>query len=161
MPRTRWLTPDQERAWRAYRRMHALLDLQIARDLGRDSSLSEADYDVLSALSEVPSRSWRASELAARLLWSTSRLAHHVGRMERRGLVRRTGSPDDRRGAVVALTDEGWSTLRRAAPAHVASVRRHFVELMTDEELRVLGDVATRVVDRLSPSTDGRPAVDA
>ncbi|HMG62055.1 MAG TPA: MarR family transcriptional regulator, partial [Streptosporangiaceae bacterium] len=63
-----WLSPEEERAWRAYRRMRTLLDLQNARDLARDSHLSESDYDVLSTLSEKPGRSWRASELAARLL---------------------------------------------------------------------------------------------
>jgi len=45
---TRWLTAEQERAWRRYRRMRTLLDLQIARELHRDSGLSGADYDVLS-----------------------------------------------------------------------------------------------------------------
>ncbi|MEO6885493.1 MAG: hypothetical protein ABI232_04285 [Jatrophihabitantaceae bacterium] len=41
----------------------------------QDSDLSEADYDVLSTLSESPEGCWRARNLAARLLWSTSRLA--------------------------------------------------------------------------------------
>src|SRR5260370_7791630 len=79
---THWLTAPQERAWRRYRRMRTLLDLQIARDLSRDSGLSEADYDVLSTLSEKPEGRWRAPDLAAQLLWSTSPLAHHVGRPE-------------------------------------------------------------------------------
>ena len=83
--------------------MRVLLDLQLARDLARDSGLSEPDYDVLSTLTEHPDRAWRANELASRLLWSTSRLSHHVGRMERRGLVRREDSADDRRAATVVL----------------------------------------------------------
>ena len=87
MAKMRWLEPAQEQAWRRYRRMRTLLDLQIARDLKKDSGLSEPDYDVLSTLSESPDGSWRAREFAARLLWSSSRLAHQVGRMEQRGLV--------------------------------------------------------------------------
>ena len=43
MPSPRWLTASQERAWRRYRRMRMLLDLQIARDLGQDSGLSDTD----------------------------------------------------------------------------------------------------------------------
>jgi hypothetical protein len=43
-----WLSAREAHAWRGYRRMRALLDLQLARDLARDSGLSEADYDVLS-----------------------------------------------------------------------------------------------------------------
>ena len=49
MAKTRWLEPAQEQAWRRYRRMRTLLDLQIARDLKKDSGLSEPDYDVLSS----------------------------------------------------------------------------------------------------------------
>ena len=70
--------------------MRTLLDLQISRDLARESDLSGSDYDVLSTLTEVPGQSWRANEPAAQLLWSTSRLAHHIGRMG----APRAGAPE-------------------------------------------------------------------
>jgi DNA-binding MarR family transcriptional regulator len=150
MASTRWLDPAQERAWRHYRRMRTLLDLQIARDLKADSGLSEADYDILSTLSESADGSWLARDLAARLLWSTSRLAHQVGRMEQRGLVARTGVDDDARGAVVALTRTGRGTLQAAAPPHVESVRRHLVDLLTPAEIKTLDRIAGKVIDHLS-----------
>ena len=131
--------------------MRTLLDLQIARDLSRDSGLSEADYDVLSTLSEKPGSRWRARDLAAQLLWSTSRLAHHVGRMERRGLVARQPSADDARGAIIALTPSGREVLDQAAPPHVASVRRHLIDRLTDEEVAALDTIATKVIERLRP----------
>ena len=59
---------------------------------------------MLSTLSEAPGDQWRASELATRLLWSSSRLAHHVGRMEKRGLVARQAVDTDGRGATIVLT---------------------------------------------------------
>ena len=152
MPRTRWLTPEEDRAWRRYRRMRTLLDLQLARDLNRDSRLSEADYDVLSTLSESPDGQWRAGDLATRLLWSTSRLAHQVRRMEERGLVDRRASADDGRGAVVALSPDGWSTLRAAAAPHVDSVRQHFIGLLTATELRTLDRIAGKIVRHLGGS---------
>jgi DNA-binding MarR family transcriptional regulator len=142
-----WLTARQERAWRRYRRMRTLLDLAIARDLNQDSGLSEADYDVLSTLSEKPGDRWRARDLAAQLLWSTSRLAHHLGRMEQRGLVTREPSADDARGSLVSLTAPGRSVLQRAAPPHVASVRRHLLDLLTDDEVATLGTIAGKVID--------------
>ena len=146
----RWLTAPQERAWRRYRRMRTLLDLQIARDLHRDSGLSEADYDVLSTLSENPEGCWRARDLAAQLLWSTSRLAHHVGRMEHRGLVARQPCADDARGALISLTEPGKARLRNAAPPHVASVRRHMIDLLTAEEVAALDSIAGKVITHLS-----------
>jgi len=144
-----WLTAEQERAWRNYRRMRTLLDLAISRDLRVDSGLSEADYDVLSTLSEADDDRWRARDLAAWLSWSTSRLAHHVGRMEARGLVRRDGVADDGRGATVVLTAAGRRTLAAAAPPHVASVRRHLIDLLSPSEIRVLDRIAARVVAQL------------
>jgi DNA-binding MarR family transcriptional regulator len=147
MSEVRWLSAEEERAWRAYRRMRTRLDLQIARDLARDSHLSESDYDVLSTLTEQPGRTWRASELAAQLLWSTSRLAHHAGRMERRGLIARGECEEDGRGATLTLTDAGWAALRAAAPAHVASVRRHFIDLLTPSQVQCLGEVADQVLE--------------
>jgi DNA-binding MarR family transcriptional regulator len=147
---TRWLDEAEAEAWIGYRRMRVLLDLQISRDLAADSGLSDADYDVLSTLSDDTEHEWRATELATRLRWSTSRLAHHVGRMERRGLVSRAEVGDDGRGALVRLTDDGWAAIRAAAPHHVASVRRHFIDLLSAAELQMLSAVSARVIDQLS-----------
>jgi DNA-binding MarR family transcriptional regulator len=137
--------------------MRTLLDLQIARDLHQDSRLSETDYDVLSTLSEKPEGSWRARDLAAQLLWSTSRLAHHVGRMEQRGLVARQPCPDDARGALISLTEQGRATLRKAAPPHVASVRRHVIDLLTAEEIAALDTIAGKIITRLAGEAPTEP----
>jgi DNA-binding MarR family transcriptional regulator len=149
MPGTRWLSEEEDRAWRGYRRMRTLLDLQISRDLANDSGLSDSDYDVLSTLTEAPQPVWRARDLATRLLWSTSRLAHHVGRMERRGLVARGACSDDGRGATVTLTEEGWRALRAAAPLHVTSVRHHFIDLLTPTEIKTLATISAKVLAHL------------
>src|SRR5260370_29642474 len=98
--------------------MRTLLDLQIARDLNRDSGLSEADYDVLSTLSEKPEGRWRARDPAAQLLWSTSRLAHHVRRMEHRRLVARQPCADHARRAPITPAAPRQPSLRKAAPPH-------------------------------------------
>src|SRR4051794_7128509 len=102
----RWLDDEEFRAWYGYRRMRGLLDLRIARDLADDSGLSEPDYDVLSNLTDAEGHRARLSDLAARMLWSKSRLSHHIVRMQRRGLVVKEECADDGRGAVVVLTDK-------------------------------------------------------
>jgi len=159
MGEPRWLSDAEYRAWIGYRRMRLLLDAQIARDLARDSGLSSADYDVLSKLSEEDGRRFRLSALAARMLWSKSRLSRHISRMEERGLVLREDSPDDGRGAEIVLTARGVRAIVEAAPDHVTSVRRHFIDLLTPEELRVLGNVAERVLAGLPEGGDdfGQP----
>jgi DNA-binding MarR family transcriptional regulator len=152
MAETRWLSPEEDRAWRGYRRMRALLDLRIDRDLAQDADLSEADYDVLSNVSESPERALRVSELATRMLWTSTRVSHHVRRMERRGLVARSDCADDARGAVVVLTDEGWRAIVAAAPDHVRSVRENLIDRMTPQQIETLGDIADAVIEHLAGS---------
>jgi DNA-binding MarR family transcriptional regulator len=144
------LTPEEDRAWRGYRTMRARLDLQITRDLGSDSGLSGPDYDVLSNLSETEGHRRRLKDLAARMSWTQSRLSHHIARMEQRGLVAREDCPSDGRGAFVVLTGHGLQTIVEAAPAHVESVRRHFIDLLTPEQVTALGSVAETVLAHLS-----------
>ena len=150
MREVRRLSAEEERAWQGYRRMRTLLDLQLARDLAQDSHLSESDYDVLSTLTQKAGRSWRASELAGQLLWSTSRLAHHLGRMERRGLIARGECAEDGRGATVTVTEAGQAALRAAAPGHAESVRRHFIDLLTPDEVQALASMAGKVLEHLA-----------
>jgi DNA-binding MarR family transcriptional regulator len=146
----KWLNRKEDAAWRGYRRMRLLLDLQIARDLASDSGLSEADYDVLSTLSETAGRRMRLSELAEHMLWSKSRLSHHTVRMQQRGLVMRQEDVDDGRGSWVVLTDDGMALIRAAAPPHVASVRRHMIDLLTPDERDALASLSNRIADRLA-----------
>ncbi len=153
----RWLDERELHAWRGYRRMRALLDLQLERDLARDSGLSEPDYDVLSELSETPGRRIRLTDLAAHMLWSKSRLSHHLTRMQQRGLVTREQCPADARGSDVVLTAAGLRAIEAAAPGHVASVRRHLIDLLTAPELAALDTLTHRVVDHLARTTAATP----
>jgi DNA-binding MarR family transcriptional regulator len=146
----RWLNDREVRAWRGYRRMRLLLDLQLNRDLARDSGLSDADYDVLSHLSESSGQRIRVTELAEHLHWSKSRLSHHLARMQQRGLVDRRECANDGRGSYLVLTEQGRSAIEEAAPMHVESVRRHMIDLLTPEELDTLGAISNRIADRLS-----------
>ncbi|MCX4386763.1 MarR family transcriptional regulator [Micromonospora peucetia] len=156
MEQPRWLDEREQSAWRGYRQMRRLLDLELARELMRDAGLSEPDYDVLSDLSETPDQRLRLSELADRMLWSRSRLSHHLTRMQQRGLVTREECATDGRGAVVALTAEGRRAVEAAAPGHVAAVRRHLIDLLTPDEIVALDALTHRVVDHLTGPDDAR-----
>jgi DNA-binding MarR family transcriptional regulator len=146
---TEWLNKQEAHAWRGYRRMRALLDLELTRDLMRDSGLSDADYDVLSNVSETQGQRLRLSELASGMLWSKSRLSHHITRMQQRGLVDREECADDGRGSVITLTPAGLRAIEQAAPRHVASVRRNMIDLLTAQEIATLAKLSHRVVEHL------------
>jgi DNA-binding MarR family transcriptional regulator len=152
MSEPHWLDEAEDRAWRGYRQMFLLLNAQVNRDMARQSGLSEPDYDVLSALSEARDRSFRLKKLAERMLWSQSRLSHHVTRMQQRGLVVRQECAEDARGATIVLTEAGLKAIQEAAPLHVESVRRHFLDHLTREQIEVLGDATNAVVAGLRNS---------
>jgi len=152
MPEPQWLSDREMRAWLGYRRMRLLLDLQLDRDLMSRSGLSEQDYDVLSNLSDAAGQQLRLTDLAGHLRWSKSRLSHHVTRMRQRGLVDREECAEDARGSMLVLTPAGRKAIREAAPDHVRSVRKHFIDLLTEDELDALAALSERVVERLDPT---------
>lgn len=147
--KTQALTDRQQEIWNRYQRMRARLGERLNRELARETGLSEADFEILAHLTEVPGESARAIALRCGLEWEKSRLSHQLRRMEQRGLLERSECPTDGRGAFVSLTPEGRAAIEAAAPRHVAEVRRHFVDVLTPEQLDVLGDIAEAVLESL------------
>jgi DNA-binding MarR family transcriptional regulator len=149
-----WLSEEQQRIWRSYLAMASRLQTAMHRQLQQDCELSLSDYDVLVALTERGPL--RINELGEALAWEQSRLSHQLRRMRGRGLIARQGSDDDRRGAIVELTDGGRAALELAAPGHVELVRRAMFDGMSEAQLRAFGEVAEAVAERLVTSPPRR-----
>lgn len=145
---TRWLTDDEQRTWRTHLDVSRLLMHQLEKDL-QPFGLTNNDYEILVNLSESAEQRMRMSDLAAATLQSKSRLSHQITRMENAGLVRRENCESDRRGLYAVLTEQGTETMQRVAPHHVASVRKHFIDLMTPEALADLRESLSPVADHL------------
>jgi DNA-binding MarR family transcriptional regulator len=146
-----WLDEQQQQTWRAWLTVAELIPRVLDSQLQRDAGLTHAAYVVLAMLSEAPGRSRRMSDLARRANQSQSRLSHTVARLEERGWVRRERSPEDGRGNVAVLTDEGWDVVRSVAPGHVEAVRAALFDPLTDEQVKALGEALQAVIDRLDP----------
>lgn len=152
MARTRWLSEDERRAWRNLSLMQLQLHALLGRELSHDG-LSYQDYLVLAYLSDRPDHQSRLTDIGRQLGWEKSRVSHHITRMEQRALVERVKCPTDQRGWFVVMTDVGREAIVAAAPAHVAAVRRHFVDLLTATEIATIDEIATRVLEHI-PSDD-------
>jgi DNA-binding MarR family transcriptional regulator len=146
---TKWLTPQEQQAWRAWLDASRLLNAELSRELNESHGLSLADYEILVQLSEADDRRMRLSELADRTFSSRSRLSHQIDRMEKAGLVAREACTGDARGFWAVLTDTGWKKIVAAAPDHVADVRRHLVDQLTPVEFQQLGNSCRIVVNHL------------
>lgn len=146
MPDAPWLDERQQEMWRAFFDMRRHLERALEDQL-TEHGLSHADYTVLVVLSEADEPGVRARDLGDRISWESSRLAHHLRRMEQRGLITRSDCPSDRRGTLVAISDDGLAAIRRAAPGHAETVRRCFVDLLSPEEIQIMTSVCRRVVE--------------
>lgn len=145
---TRWLTDAEQCAWRTHLDVSRLLSHQLEKDL-QPFGLTNNDYEILVNLSESEEHRMRMSDLATSTLQSKSRLSHQITRMESAGLVRRVNCESDRRGLYAVLTPEGMETMRKVAPHHVASVRRHFIDLLPPDALAALRAALTPVAEHL------------
>jgi DNA-binding MarR family transcriptional regulator len=144
----RWLNPREMKAWRAYiigsRRLLEALDSDLD---GHD--LTMADYEVMAQLSEAPGRRIRMSELAELAMLSKSRLSHRMKVMEKAGWVRREECAEDRRGYWAVMTDKGMKAIVAAAPSHVESVRRRFIDQLSVKEQDALSGIFSHVTEEL------------
>jgi len=145
----RWLDDREQQAWRGYLAMQTELQAHLNRRLQADSGLSLSDFAVLVTLTDTDDGRLRAGELAEALQWEKSRLSHHLGRMQRRGLVERQECPDDARGAFVAVTDDGRRAIERAAPPHVETVRDLVFDVLAPDDVDALARISDAVLTRL------------
>lgn len=129
------------KTWRDFVETGDELRALLASRLLAESDLSTADYSVLLALSEADGKRIRSSELADHVGWERSRLSHHLGRMESRGLVRREKCLTDSRGSEIVLSESGASQFRRASAPHLRAVQELFIDALDDDLLAKVDDV--------------------
>jgi DNA-binding MarR family transcriptional regulator len=127
-----------------------VLDADLA-----EVGLTVGDYQVLVYLSEREDRRMRMCDLAGMLHLSPSGLTRRLDGLVRIGAVSREPSPEDRRVSLAVLTPSGRRLLERVAPRHVMSVRRHFMDALTPQQIDVLGDVFEALGRRLAGDSQG------
>jgi DNA-binding MarR family transcriptional regulator len=148
------LTDRELAVWRSLLDTTAELRRLLAAEL-QQVELSPGDYAVLLALTEATDRTLRSSEIAEAIDWERSRVSHHLGRMERRGLIQRTDCPTDNRGALVVLTDDGYHAIRRASGPHLRAVKRLFADALDPAQIDDLAGVLSSLRDHLASDPEG------
>ncbi|MBE1535450.1 MarR family winged helix-turn-helix transcriptional regulator [Actinomadura algeriensis] len=143
------LGDPEMRAWMAFLAAGHLMDHEVERQLKHDGGLSHPEFEVLIRLERAEGGRLRMSDLARQVMISKSRLTYQVTRLERAGLVRRTGCETDRRSVWAELTGEGTAALERVRPGHRRVVRESLIDVLSPEEIALLGNALGRVADRL------------
>lgn len=146
-----WLTPDESVSWYAFSSLLLRLGPALDGQLQRDAGINTFEYGILAALSETDERSARLSDLAVLAEGTLPRLSQAVGRLERRGWVRRTPDPDDGRSTLAVLTDAGLDKVVATAPGRVREVRRLVFDSLTKAQVGQLAAISTRIVRAIDP----------
>ena len=116
--------------------MNRLLQSQTLADL------TESQFGVLEALYHLGPLCH--NELGQKILKSSGNMTLVIDNLEKKGLVRRTRSHEDRRKVVVSLTDEGHDLVEDALPDHVAAITAQ-MSVLTSQEQEQLGDLCRKL----------------
>lgn len=141
-------------AWEAlYRAQVAVLRQLRAEFPDRGTSLTE--YDVLFNLSRQNEHALRIRDLNKHLLLTQPSVSRLLDRLAARGLVTKSGDPDDARGTVVTLTEAGLAEFRRVGARHSSSIAQK-MSVLTTGELRSLTEIADKLRAGAPPRSPGR-----
>lgn len=119
-----------------------------------DDLLTFSQYALLQSLDGGATA--RVSDLAGDAGISPSTATRILDALERRAIVRRYRSPEDRRGVTVTLTDHGRRTLDRQV-AWMRGRQRDFYEQLPGEERELVADLLVRLaalIDDLAAGPD-------
>ena len=133
-------------AWRGLLEAHSSLVADLDAELEREHGLPLTSYEVLMYLGDEAAGKLRMGELADRLLLSRSGITRLVDRLVRQGLIERQRCEDDGRGYYARLTPLGVDALSHTRPAHLAGVRRHFLDRLDPGQIDALGAIWGRLL---------------
>jgi MarR family 2-MHQ and catechol resistance regulon transcriptional repressor len=105
-------------------------------------NLTISQFGVLEALFHLGSLSQR--DLAEKLLKSGGNMTMVIDNLEKRQLVKRERSAEDRRFVSVCLTEEGRQLISKIFPQHVAAVVEE-ISILTESEQAELGRLCLRL----------------
>jgi DNA-binding MarR family transcriptional regulator len=148
-------TREQLHIWRGYIETAEVLRTRLGSRMQSESSLSSGDYQVLLTLSEADGKTLRASALASHIGWERSRLSHHLGRMEKRGLIGRATCADDVHGVEVSMTTAGAESFRTGSVPHLRAVKDLFLDALSPEQLAHVEDLTRTLRAHLDLNPEG------
>jgi DNA-binding MarR family transcriptional regulator len=111
--------------------------------------LNRGEVGLLSAL-RIAGQTYRLSptRLAKGLMLSSAGVTSRIDRLERRGFVRRLADPNDRRGVLIELTDEGLEVVDSAVAANSANERR-LLDRLDASEIEALEAILRKLLGGL------------
>jgi DNA-binding MarR family transcriptional regulator len=135
----------EQRSWQnfldAALRMHATLN----RSLVAAHHLTLNDVRLLDILDRSESGSARMGDLADGLMSLPSRVTRQIRRLELQGLVHRHVSPDDGRGVLATISEDGRALVHEAMATYAVGVRDNFLGKLSRAQIAAMGENCRRI----------------
>jgi DNA-binding MarR family transcriptional regulator len=142
------LDPRQLAVYFALMEAVSLLRHHVEQHLRTEGDLSYVQFQLLARLADARGQ-LTMTQLADGVVYSRSGLTYQAGLLENAGLITRGPNPDDERGTLVTITENGLALVRNVLPGHIQVLRRLLFDPLSDDDLRHLGDIMTRVRDHV------------
>jgi MarR family 2-MHQ and catechol resistance regulon transcriptional repressor len=126
---------------------YAALNRELSAALLARHGLTINDYGALLLLSRADDQGMRRIDLANQLQLSPSGVTRLLDRLEDQGLVGKGECKEDARVSYAVLTEPGLEKLREAAPDHIADIDRRLSAILSEEEIRKLDELLSRLSD--------------
>lgn len=137
------VSEDEMRIWNMWKGSFKRIFGRVVKELSEHTGLSEGDFGILDRLVQFGDGKLRQQELADSMSWDKSRLSHHLTRMEKRGLVKRSPLDADR-GVQVIITSAGKAALDEALPIVSMAIRKYFLDQLTDQDIESITKLAEK-----------------
>jgi DNA-binding MarR family transcriptional regulator len=135
----------EQRSWQNFLDSALRLYATLNRSLVDAHHLSLNDVRLLDMLDKAPTGAARMGDLAEALMSLPSRVTRQIRRLELQGLVRREASPEDGRGVLAAITDDGRTAVRDAMRTYGEGVRVHFLGRLSRPQIAAMGENCRRI----------------
>ncbi|MSO64581.1 MAG: MarR family transcriptional regulator [Alphaproteobacteria bacterium] len=157
----------RDSAWVAFVTAHAVVMECIERRFAGAGFPPLAWYDALWALERAPHHRRRMFELADWLVIGRSNATRLIDQLEKAGLVLRSKSADDRRGAIAEITAEGLLLRKKMWKVYEVAIDELFDQQLSLREQGLLGAAMRRMAScawaekqRIAPAMACPPALE-
>jgi DNA-binding MarR family transcriptional regulator len=135
----------EQKSWQNYLDSATRIYATLNRGLVEKHHLTLNDVRLLDILDKSANSSARMGDLAEGLVSLPSRVTRQMRRLESQGLVRRFASPDDGRGVLASITEDGRAALGQAMVTYGQGIRTHFLRQLTRPQMTALGENCRRI----------------
>lgn len=155
----------EAKSWQNYLEFALRFHAMQNRRLRVEHQLSTVDLQMLNMLNRSATGSARMGDLAGALKVTATHLTKRTRRLAGRDLVRRDPSPEDGRGVLATITDDGKAVSTQATVTYANGVRAHLITPLTRPQVIAMEEHCRRISaisDRTTPAApmDRLPGLD-